>query len=94
MQRRTFLLAFGRNLLADAPGTSQVFSSMATALSEGNASDFLRAIDPMLPGYAKLAANVTASSPERAELLDRDHHPEGDDNAQTVELTGCKSRCD
>ena len=89
MRRRTFLLASATAvLLADTrQELVDLFGSMAGALSEGNASVFLRAIDPSLPDYGKFAANVTAliSQNELGSSIEITTQ-EGDDNTQTVEL--------
>src|SRR4029077_15600551 len=89
MQRRAFLLASSAALLlADTrQELVELFGSMATALSDGNASVFLRAFDPSLPDYAKFAANVKAlmSQNDLSSAIEINAQ-EGDDNSQTVEL--------
>ena len=88
--RRLFLLAIAATTLA--PGDTQrdmidLFGSMASALSEANPDVFLRAIDPSMPGYERLAANVNALATQNAlsnsiEIVSR----KGDDRVQDVEL--------
>ncbi len=62
MTRRGLLLAWvAAPLLADdAQEIWDLFTQMASALSEGNAVQFLRGFDPSMPGYRTLEANVTA----------------------------------
>ena len=64
-----------------------LFASMAAALSESNPQVFLRAVDPAMPGYARLAAEVNALAMQNAlsnsVVIARQ---EGDDRSQVVEL--------
>jgi hypothetical protein len=62
MTRRVFLTAAGAwPLLADAKQEIfDLFTSMASGLSEGNAGQFLRAFDPSMKGYSEFARNVRA----------------------------------
>jgi murein L,D-transpeptidase YcbB/YkuD len=64
-----------------------LFTSMASALSEENPAAFLRAIDPSMPGYQQFADNVNALAAQNAvsssiEIIKQ----EGDDRVQNVEL--------
>ena len=62
MTRRALLLVpFAARLGADsAQQVWDLFTSMAAALSEANASAFLNAFDPVMPGYEAIRAGVTA----------------------------------
>jgi len=44
----------------DAQDVWDLFTEVASALSEGNAAQFLKAFDRSMPGYAMLEANVIA----------------------------------
>jgi len=89
MRRRSFLLMSATTvLLAD---TNQelvdLFGGMAAALSEGNVSAFLRAIDPSLPDYGNFVSAVTGLISQNQlgssiEIIKQ----EGEDDTQTVEL--------
>lgn len=69
--------AFSRRLLlcllwapvagAAEQNVNDLFTSLASALSEGNSQDFMKAFDPSMPGYAKLQAYITALL-EQAEI--------------------------
>ena len=90
MRRRNFLLAAAIAALGRA-GTDdelvELFRGMASALSDSNPAVFLRGIDPSMPGYSRLAANVTALivQNELSNTIDfRDQ--KGDDRVQRVEL--------
>jgi hypothetical protein len=87
-RRALLLLPLVARLRADsAQQVWDLFASMASALSEGNAIAFMNAFDPAMPGFEALRANVTAllkvadvqSSVEVVE-------DEGDDRSRTVEL--------
>jgi murein L,D-transpeptidase YcbB/YkuD len=85
--RRTLLLATTLLFADTRQEVMDVFASMAAALSEGNPSAFVRAVDPSMPGYASLARNVNALATQNEvtsaiEIAKQ----EGDDRAQTVEL--------
>src|SRR5262245_7983415 len=83
----TLLLATAL-LFADArQEVIDVFASMAAALSEGNPSAFLRALDPSTPDYATLGRNVTAlvNQNEVTSAIETAKQ-EGDDRSQKVEL--------
>ncbi|HEY1337586.1 MAG TPA: hypothetical protein VGF59_08755 [Bryobacteraceae bacterium] len=62
MTRRALLLAaFAVAAFADAESDVwDLFTRMASALSNGNAREFLSAVDPAAPGYEALRANVNA----------------------------------
>ncbi len=62
MTRRAFLLlALSPGLRADiADEAWEVIATMAAALTASDAAEFLSAIDPALPGFPRLRANVTA----------------------------------
>jgi hypothetical protein len=89
MTRRTLLLVpFAACLRADsAQQVWDLVTSMAAALSAGDASAFLRAFDAAMPGYEALRAAVTALLREAEvqssiELVEE----EGDDRSRAVEL--------
>ena len=88
--RRLLLLAIAATALARGDTQQDLidlFASMASALSESNPDVFLRAIDPSMPGYERLAANVNALATQNAlsnsiEIVSQT----GDDRVQDVEL--------
>ena len=88
--RRFFLLAIATAVLARGDTAQELidlFASMASALSEGNAEGFMRAIDPSMRGYERLAANINALATQNAlsnsiEIVSQ----KGDDRVQDVEL--------
>jgi hypothetical protein len=88
--RRFFLLAIATAVLARGDTAQELidlFASMASALSEGNAEGFMRAIDPSMPGYERFAANISALTAQNAlsnslEIVSQ----KGDDTAWVVEL--------
>ena len=89
MTRRALLLVpFAARLRADsAQQVWDLFTSLASALSAGDASAFLNAFDPAMPGYEALRASVTALLREAEvqssiELVGE----EGDDRSRAVEL--------
>jgi hypothetical protein len=91
MRRRLFLIASLTAARAAMADTRQelvdLFAAMATALSDGNPSVFLRAIDLSLPEYGRFAANVRALTAQNdlsssIAIVTQ----EGDDDAQSVEL--------
>ena len=89
MTRRTLLLVpLATCLRADsAQQVWDLFTSMASALSAGDAAAFLNAFDPAMPGYEALRAGVTALLREAEvqssiELVEE----EGDDGNRAVEL--------
>ena len=89
MTRRAMLLVpFAARLRADsAQQVWDLFTSMAAALSAGDASAFLSAFDAAMPGYEALRAGVTALLREAEvqssiELVEET----GDDGSRAVEL--------
>ena len=89
MTRRALLLVpLAARLRADsAQQVWDLVTSMAAALSAGDASAFLRAFDAAMPGYEALRAGVTALLREAEvqssiELVEE----EGDDRSRAVEL--------
>src|SRR5512146_1776653 len=63
MTRRTFLAAAALSCTLRADDDAEVwkiFTQMAAALGQGNAPAFLAAIDPSMPGFASLRANIQA----------------------------------
>ena len=89
MTRRALLLVpLAARLRADsAQQVWDLFTSMASALSAGDASAFLNAFDTAMPGYEALRAGVTALLRE-AEVQSSIELVEeaGDDGSRTVEL--------
>jgi len=66
---------------------TDLFTGMASALSDANPRDFLRAFDPSMPGYETLANNVRALATENAvsnavEITSQ----KGNDQSQEVEI--------
>jgi hypothetical protein len=89
MTRRALLLVpLAARLRADsAQDVWDLIASMASALSAGSAIEFLSAIDPAMPGYETLRANVTALVNEAdvqssIEMVEET----GDDRSRAVEL--------
>jgi hypothetical protein len=87
MNRRTILfLGLAAGLRADS--ADQVWdrlASMASALSDGDAPGFMAAIDPRMPGYQALRANVIAITRDaEAETSIDLVANEGDDRARTL----------
>lgn len=89
MTRRALLLVpFAVRLRADsAQQVWDLLTSMAAALSAGDASAFLNAFDPAMPGYEGFRAGVTALLREAQvqssiELVEE----QGDDASRAVEL--------
>ncbi len=88
MTRRALLVAFAVFPLRadDAQQIWDLFTQLASALSEGNTDTFLQPFDHAMPGYEDLRAEVTALLAQSQvkssiELLS----DEGDDRARTVE---------
>jgi hypothetical protein len=88
-RRRSFLvMAAVRLLRADeAQDMRDFFGQLESALSEGNADQFLKGFDRSMPGYGMLAANVAALVEETEvqssiEVLS----DEGTDASRTLEL--------
>ena len=89
MTRRGLLFAFAAlPLCADtAQEVWKLFSGIATALSEGDAVNFLKAFDPAMPGYSELQVNVMALFAQYLVSSDIDLVSEdGDDQAREVQL--------
>src|SRR5260370_6306944 len=88
--RRLFLMVTMSAMLVSGDTKQDVidlFATMAAALSESNPRVFLRAIDPAMPGYSQLAADVNALATQNA--LSNSivmAKQEGDDRSQVVEL--------
>lgn len=53
-------LAQAETKAAAQPDFTGLFASMASALSDAKPEEFLRSIDPAMPGYARLASNIAA----------------------------------
>jgi len=62
LRRAIFVLALAACCLAADPAGEvlDLFTNVAASLSAGNASRFMAAFDPAMPGYAQLRDNVTA----------------------------------
>src|SRR5258705_5638634 len=90
MRRRLFLLASLTAALTPADTREEIielFGAMASALSENTPGIFLRAIDPAMPGYAQLEANITALAAQNDLSSSIEiNKQEGNDSAQVVEL--------
>ena len=90
MRRRTFLLAGVMSTRARADTRQELtdlFTSMAEALSEADPARFLRAIDPSMADYARFAANVTALATQNDLSSSIEIRNEvTDDAVQTIEL--------
>jgi hypothetical protein len=88
--RRLFLIAVTAVAFSQAAVTEELtglFASMASALSDANPGEFLRAIDPAMPGYTQLAGNIRALATQNAvscsiEIVSQ----KGDDHTQDVNL--------
>jgi hypothetical protein len=88
--RRLLLIAITGAVLAQATVSEEltgVFAAMASALSDANPEEFLRAFDRSMSGYQQLADNVRALATQNAvscsvEIVSQ----KGDDHAQEVEL--------
>jgi hypothetical protein len=90
--RRGWLIALAAPLLAPLfadvrQDTLDLFTSMASALSEGNGLAFLDHVDHSMPDYEKLEQNILALVAQNEVLSSIDVlKQEGDDHEQTVEL--------
>ena len=89
MTRRALLLAaLAVAALADAESEVwDLFTHTASALSDGNAREFLSSFDPAMPGYEALRANVTglvqqADVQSSIEVVENT----GDDRKRTLEI--------
>jgi len=86
--RRAFLLALAAPLVADArQEILDLFTDMASALSEGNGFAFLTHIDHSMPDYEKFQQNILALV-DQAEVLSAIDllKDEGDDRTRSVEV--------
>jgi hypothetical protein len=90
MTRRAILLAAcaAVRMRADAADEAwSVISSIASALVEGNLSDFMGSFDPAMPGYDELSANVNGLLGEFVPESSIDPlKNDGDDRSRTLEL--------
>ena len=96
MTRRTLLaLPFAMALRADsARDVWDLIGDAASALSNGNASGFLEAFDPKMPGYEGLRADVAALVAETPARTEREGifcsigpvSDKGDDHERELEL--------
>src|SRR5450755_1358619 len=90
MMRRLLWIAIAAATLAQAAVTEELtglFASMASALSDANPGEFLRAIDPAMPGYELLAGNIRALATQNAVSCSIEiASQKGDDRTQEVEL--------
>jgi hypothetical protein len=73
--------------LASGAPVTEIFTSLAAALSDGDATAFMRPFDPAMPGYGSLRANVAALLAQAdvtslIEFLDDD----GGEDARTVRV--------
>ncbi len=86
--RRGWLIALAAPLLADTKqDVLDLFTAMASALSEGNGLAFLDHIDHSMPDYQKLEQNVLALVAQNEVLTSIDVlKQEGTEEQQTVEL--------
>jgi hypothetical protein len=88
--RRLFSIAIIAACLAQATVTEELtglFASMASGLSDANPGEFLRAIDPAMPGYGQLAGSIRALATQNAVSCSIEiTSQKGDDHTQEVEL--------
>ncbi|MBZ5624566.1 MAG: hypothetical protein LAQ69_38575 [Acidobacteriia bacterium] len=87
-RRALLFAALAAPLRADsADQVWDLISSMASALGNGHAAEFLSVFDPAMPGYQELRGNVTAllSQTEVQSSIDLVSN-EGDDRSRTVEI--------
>jgi hypothetical protein len=88
--RRLLWIAIAVAVLAHATVTEELnglFASMASALSDANPGEFLRAIYPSMPGYAQLAGNIRALATQNAVSCTIEiTNQKGDEHSQDVEL--------
>jgi len=86
--RRTFLAALGVPLFADTrQQVFDLFTTMASALSEGNGLAFLDHVDHAMADYGKLEKCILALTAQNEVMSSIDLlKDEGDDHAQTAEL--------
>jgi hypothetical protein len=92
VSRRAFLAAFGgalgAPLLADSHQEMiDLFTAMASALSEGNGLAFLGPVDHTMPDYQKLEQNILALAAQNEVLSSIEIlGEEGDEQARTVDV--------
>jgi hypothetical protein len=86
--RALLLAVLAVPLFADArQEVLDLFTQMASALSEGNGVAFLARVDHAMPGYALLEQNVLALTAQNEVLSSVEIlKDEGDDRSRTVEL--------
>jgi hypothetical protein len=86
--RRAFLAALAAPLLADThQDIIDLFTKMASALSEGNGLAFLDHVDHAMTDYAKLEKYILALAAQNEVMSSIDLlNQEGDEHTQKVEL--------
>lgn len=86
--RRAFLAVLAAPLLAStAQEVLDLFTALASALSEGNGLAFLDRLDHSMPDYDKLQRHILALTEQNEVLAAIDViKDEGDDAARTVEV--------
>jgi len=86
--RRAFLMACAATLLADVrQDVLDLFTAMASALSEGNGLAFLDHVEHSMPDYQKLERNILALVAQNEVLSSIDIlKDDGDDQTRTVEV--------
>ena len=86
--RRAFLAALAAPLFADTrQEIIDLFTTMASALSEGNGLAFLDHVDHAMPDYGKLEKYILALAAQNEVMSSIDVlKDEGDANAHTAEL--------
>jgi hypothetical protein len=86
--RRAFLAALAAPLFADArQQVIDLFTAMASALSEGNGLAFLDRVDHAMRDYQKLEQDILALTTQNEVLSSIEVlKEEGDDHARSVEL--------
>lgn len=74
-------------LLFVSAAVNELFTAMASALSEGNVAAFMQAFDPAMPGYEKLRADAAALTARYDVATSLDFlKDEGDDDRRAVEI--------
>ena len=86
--RRAFLAALAAPLFADTrQEIIDLFTTMASALSEGNGLAFLDHVDHAMPDYGKLEKYILALAAQNEVMSSIDVlKEEGDDHTRTAEL--------
>lgn len=86
--RRAFLAVLAAPLFADTrQEIFDLFTTMASALSEGNGLAFLDHVDHAMPDYGKLEKYILALAAQNEVMSSIDVlKEEGDDHTQTAEL--------